>query len=80
MSLKIIETGGDDRAPACAKEYLMALRDQPALVKQQIHRSDRRILACHRSNELSQRLEEIPGGGQLLTIRRLPSGWRQAVP
>lgn len=71
--LKIIETGGDDRVPAAAKECLLALRDQLTLVKQQILRLDRRILAYHRSNELSRRLEEIPGVGPLIATALVAS-------
>lgn len=71
--LKIIETGGDDRVPATAKECLLALRDQLTLVKQQILRLDRRILAYHRSNELSRRLEEIPGVGPLIATALVAS-------
>ncbi len=71
--LRIIETGDDDRVPAAAKECLLALRDQLVLVRHQILQSDRRILACHRSNELSQRLEEIPGVGPLIATALVAS-------
>ncbi len=79
--LRIIETGDDDRVPTTAKECLLALRDQLVLVKHQILQSDRRIIACHRSNELSQRLEEIPGVGPLIAtalVASIPDAFRSA--
>ena len=64
--LKLIEAGDDDRVPGPARDCLLALRDQLILAKQQISDADRRILACHRENELSRRLEAIPGVGPLI--------------
>ena len=55
----LIETGEDDRIPPAARDCLLALRDQLELVKRQIAESDRRILAWHRANEVSRRLEAI---------------------
>jgi hypothetical protein len=46
------------------------LQTQLVLVKRQILEADRRILAWHRSNELSRRLEAIPGVGPLISVRR----------
>ena len=54
--LKVIENGEDDRVLPAARDCLLALRDQLELVKHQILDADRRILAWHRSSEVSQRL------------------------
>jgi len=64
--LAIIDEGGDARLPEAARDCLLALRRQLLLVKQQILELDRRILAWHRSSELSRRLEAIPGVGPLV--------------
>ena len=64
--LAVIEGDGDDRVPETARVCLLALREQLALFKRQILDADRRILAWHRSNELSRRLEGIPGVGPLI--------------
>src|SRR6478672_10511514 len=64
--LRLIDGGVDKRVPPAAEECLRALQTQLALVKRQILEADRRILAWHRSNELSRRLEAIPGVGPLI--------------
>jgi transposase len=61
--LRLIDEGADERVPPAAVECLRALQTQLMLVKRQILEADRRILAWHRSNELSRRLEAIPGVG-----------------
>jgi len=66
--LRLIDEGSDGRVPAVARECLQALRAQLVLVKRQILEADRRILAGHRSNELSRRLETIPGVGPLIAL------------
>ena len=71
--LGIIETGDDDRVPGPARDCLLALRDQLILARQQIAEADKRILACHRENELSRRLEEIPGIGPLIATALVAS-------
>ena len=71
--LGIIETGDDDRVPGPARDCLLALRDQLILARQQIAEADKRILACHRENELSRRLEEIPGVGPLIATALIAS-------
>ena len=63
--LGLIDEGTDERVPAAAGECLRALQTQLVLVKRQILEADRRMLAWHRSNELSRRLEAIPGVGPL---------------
>lgn len=70
--LKLIEAG-DGRIPALARDCLLALRDQLALARQQILEADKRILACHRENELSRRLQEIPGVGPLVATALVAS-------
>ena len=64
--LQLIAAGEDDRVPEQAQECLVALADQFNLVAQQIRAADRRILAWHRSNAQSRRLEAIPGVGPLV--------------
>jgi len=64
--LKRINEGEDDGLPAAARECLIALAAQLALVKRQIVEADRRVLAWHRSSEVSKRLEAIPGVGPLV--------------
>ena len=71
--LTIIEAGGDERVPAAARDCLLALREQLVLVKRQILDADRRILAWHRSSELSLRLAEIPGVGPLIATAMVAS-------
>ena len=63
--LELIAKGEDERVPDLAKDCLAALAAQLDLVTHQILEADRRILAWHRSNEVSQRLAAIPGVGPL---------------
>jgi len=71
--LTLIEAGEDDRVPGPAQECLLALRDQLSLTRQQIADADKRVLACHRKDELSQRLEDIPGVGPLIATALVAS-------
>jgi transposase len=71
--LALISKGGDTRIPEAARECLMALATQLELVKRQILEADRRIRAWHRSSELSQRLEAIPGVGPLIATALVAS-------
>jgi transposase len=71
--LKVIEDGEDDRVPPATRDCLLALRDQLELVKHQILDADRRILAWHRSSEVSQRLDDIPGVGPLIATALVAS-------
>ncbi len=64
--LGLIIKGEDERIPAAARECLMALAAQLELVKRQILEADRRVLAWHRTNKTSKRLEAIPGVGPLI--------------
>ena len=63
--LTLIAEGNDKRVPSEARDCLMALAAQLDLSKRQIQEADRRILAWHRSNSLSKRLEAIPDIGPL---------------
>ncbi|HIC29000.1 MAG TPA: IS110 family transposase [Rhodospirillales bacterium] len=71
--LKVIEDGEDDRVPAAARDRLLALRDQLEMVKGQVLDADRHILAWHRSSEVSQRLDDIPGVGPLIATALVAS-------
>ncbi len=64
--LEVIDDDEDERVLPEARDCLLALRDQLALVKRQILEADRRILAWHRASELSRRLAEITGVGPLI--------------
>ncbi len=61
--LEIISDGKDDRVPDVARDCLGALGAQLQRTKAQILVFDRRILAWHRSNATSRRLEAIPSVG-----------------
>ena len=64
---------GDERVPPEARACLLALRDQLELAKQQILEADRRILAWHRGNEVSRRLDDIPGVGPVIATALVAS-------
>jgi len=71
--LQVVENDQDERVLREARDCLLALRDQLTLAKQQILEADRRILAWHRSSELSRRLDEIPGVGPLIATALVAS-------
>src|SRR5215471_16157080 len=52
---------GDGRVPEVALACIAALGAQLRMLKAQILELDRRIMAWHRSNEMSKRLDQIPG-------------------
>jgi len=64
--LALIVKGEDERIPCQARDCLMALAMQLELLKRQTLEADRRVLAWHRQNKLSKRLEAIPGVGPLI--------------
>ena len=73
--LALIAEGKDQRVPPEARSCLMALTGQLDLLKRQIQEADQRILAWHRSNSMSKRLEAIPGIGPLgasALVARIP--------
>ena len=63
----------DARVPEVARECLAALGAQLRMLKAQVLEFDRRILAWHRSNETSKRLDEIPGVGPALATALVAS-------
>jgi transposase len=64
--LDVVTDSSDKRVPEIARGCLAALGAQLRRLKQQILEFDRQILAWHRSNEASQRLDAIPGVGPML--------------
>jgi len=71
--LEVIADDQDERVPPAARDCLLALRAQLAMVKQQILDADRRILVWHRASELSRRLDDIPGVGPLIATALVAS-------
>jgi transposase len=71
--LDVVADPDDDRVPEVARECLAALGAQLRLLKAQILEFDRRIMAGHRSNETSKRLDEIPGVGPALATALVAS-------
>ena len=59
--------------PEIARACLAALGVQLQTLKAQILNFDRRIMAWHRSNETSKRLDEIPGVGPVLATALVAS-------
>lgn len=61
--LKVIADNADERVPDIARDCLLGLGHQLESIKRQISSFDTKIMAAHRTNELSRRLEAIPGVG-----------------
>jgi transposase len=59
--LEVVADAKDTRLPEVARGCVAALESQLLAVKAQILAFDRRIMAWHRSNEMSKRLDAIPG-------------------
>jgi transposase len=64
--LDVVADSSDKRVPEIARACLLALGDQLRRLKEQILDFDRMIMAWHRSNEASMRLDAIPGVGPVL--------------
>jgi transposase len=64
--LAIATDASDQRVPEVARACLAGLGAQLRMLKEQILEFDRRIMAWHRSNETSRRLDELPGVGPAL--------------
>ena len=64
--LDVVADPSDKRVPAIARACLAALGAQLRRLKEQILEFDRMIMAWHRSNEASRRLDAIPGVGPIL--------------
>ena len=64
--LDIVADPDDKRLPEIARACLAILGTQLRRLKEQILEFDRLIMAWHRSNEISMRLDEAPGVGPVL--------------
>jgi transposase len=64
--LKIVADASDQRVPELVRDCVAALGAQLRMLKAQILDFDRRIMAWHRSNAGSKRLDAIPGVGPAL--------------
>ena len=71
--LDVVADPDDNRVPEVARACVAALGAQLRMLKAQILEFDRRILAWHRSNETSKRLDEIPGVGPALATALVAS-------
>src|SRR5882757_1159195 len=71
--LGIVADAHDKRLPEIARACVAALGAQLRMLKAQILQFDRMILAWHRSNEASKRLDEIPGVGPALATALIAS-------
>ena len=71
--LAIVTDASDQRVPEVARACLAALGAQLRMLKAQILEFDRRILAWHRCNETSRRLDAIPGIGPALATALVAS-------
>jgi transposase len=71
--LDVVADSNDDRLPEVARVCLAALGAQLRRLKEQILEFDRIIMAWHRSNEASRRLDAIPGVGPMLATALVAS-------
>jgi transposase len=71
--LGIVADPNDKRVPEVARVCIAALGAQLRVLKAQILEFDRMIIAWHRSNETSKRLDEIPGVGPALATALVAS-------
>jgi transposase len=71
--LDVVADPDDDRVPEIARQCLAALGAQLRMLKVQVLEFDRRIMAWHRSNATSRRLDEIPGVGPALATALVAS-------
>jgi transposase len=71
--LEVVADPADDRLPEVARACLVALGNQLSALKGQILEFDRRIMAWHRSNATSKRLDAIPGVGPALATALVAS-------
>ncbi len=71
--LDVVADPSDTRLPEVARACLAALGAQLRMLKAQILEFDRRIIAWHRSNETSKRLDDIPGIGPVLATALVAS-------
>jgi len=71
--LRIVADASDQRVPEIARACVAALGAQLRVLKVQILEFDRRIMAWHRSNAASRRLDAIPGVGPALATALVAS-------
>jgi transposase len=71
--LVILADARDARLPEVARACLAALGNQLRMLKAQILSFDRMIMAWHRSNETSKRLDALPGVGPALATALVAS-------
>ena len=71
--LDVVTDPSDKRVPDVARVCLAALGAQLRRLKEQILEFDRLIMAWHRSNETSKRLDAIPGVGPVLATALVAS-------
>jgi Transposase and inactivated derivatives len=71
--LDVVAASSDERVPEVARACVAALGAQLRMLKAQILEFDRQIMAWHRSNETSKRLDEIPGVGPALATALVAS-------
>jgi len=71
--LDVVADPNDDRVPEIARACPVALGMQLRALKAQILEFDRRMMAWHRSNATSRRLDEIPGVGPALATALVAS-------
>jgi transposase len=71
--LDVVADPSDKRVPEVARMCLAALGAQLHRIKEQILAFDRMITAWHRSNEVSRRLDAVPGVGPMLATALVPA-------
>jgi transposase len=71
--LGVVADPSDKRLPEVARACVAALGAQLRMLKTQILQFDRMIMAWHRSNETSKRLDELPGVGPALATALVAS-------
>jgi len=71
--LNVVADSTDNRLPEVARACVAALGIQLRTIKAQILEFDRNIMAWHRSNETSRRLDDIPGVGPALATALVAS-------
>ena len=71
--LAVVADASDARMPEVARACIAALGAQLRMLKAQILEFDRQIMAWHRSNEISRRLDAIPGIGPALATALVAS-------
>ena len=71
--LAIVTDASNRCVPEVARACLIALAAQLRMLKAQILEFDRRIMAWHRSNETSRRLDAVPGIGPALATALVAS-------